>query len=437
MIEEIPSGWKKEQLGKACLKTIQKDPRNNPDAAFMYIDVSSVSNQSFSIVETKSIMGKEAPSRARKLVRKNDVIFATVRPTLKRIAKVPPKHDGQICSTGFCVLRADNNQLDPDFLYFNLLTDKISDKVEGLQKGATYPAISDSDLFGQQIFLPPLPEQRAISCVLRAVQQAREARLREIALERERKAALMEHLFRHGTRGEATKQTDIGEMPESWVLAAIDELKAPIKGSLVAGPFGSNIGKRFFVENGVPVIRGNNLTKGHKHFIDSGFVFITEEKAKELKSCISIHNDLIFTAAGTLGQIGIIPEKTNYKKYIISNKQIRLRVDESIVCPLYLFYWISTPTVQYLIKKENSGTSIPVLNLGVVKRLPVPIPTVDEQKEVIIIIQACDAKIAALEHEARLHDELFRAMLEELMTGRLRAGALAETARLEAKTIQT
>lgn len=229
----------------------------------------------------------------------------------------------------------------------------------------------------------------------------------------------MEHLFWHGTRGEATKQTEIGEMPESWRLTTIDELRAPFKGSLVAGPFGSNIGKRFFVETGVPVIRGNNLTKGDKRFIDGGFVFITNEKAEELKSCTSIPNDLIFTAAGTLGQIGIIPENSKYKKYIISNKQIRLRVNELIVNPLYLFYWISTSMIQYLIKKENSGTSIPVLNLGVVRRLPVHLPGIYEQKEIITFIQACDSKISALDHEARLHDELFKAMLEELMSGKL------------------
>ena len=72
--------------------------------------------------------------------------------------------------------------------------------------------------------LPPLPEQRAIARALRAVQGAREARLREVALERERKAALMEHLFTHGTRGEATKMTEIGEMPESWKIIKFGDI---------------------------------------------------------------------------------------------------------------------------------------------------------------------------------------------------------------------
>ena len=73
--------------------------------------------------------------------------------------------------------------------------------------------------------LPPLPEQRAIAHILRAVQAAREARQREVSLERERKAALMAHLFTHGTRGEPTKQTPIGEMPASWEVVHFGEIR--------------------------------------------------------------------------------------------------------------------------------------------------------------------------------------------------------------------
>src|SRR5438046_814921 len=72
--------------------------------------------------------------------------------------------------------------------------------------------------------VPPLPEQRAIAHTLRTIQQAREARQRELVLERERKAALMQHLFTHGTRGEPTKQTEIGEMPESWRVMRLAEV---------------------------------------------------------------------------------------------------------------------------------------------------------------------------------------------------------------------
>ena len=71
---------------------------------------------------------------------------------------------------------------------------------------------------------------------------------------------------------------------------------------------------------------------------------------------------------------------------------------------------------------------MPNLNTKILVGLPILLPPLDEQQKISSTLRACDAKIAALEHEAHLHDELFRAMLEELMTGRLRAGALAETA---------
>ena len=74
------------------------------------------------------------------------------------------------------------------------------------------------------ISLPPLPEQRAIAHVLQTVQNSTQAKRKELELERERKAALMQDLFTHGTRGEPTKQTEIGEMPESWLVLKLGKM---------------------------------------------------------------------------------------------------------------------------------------------------------------------------------------------------------------------
>ncbi|MBN1236376.1 MAG: restriction endonuclease subunit S [Methanotrichaceae archaeon] len=123
----------------------------------------------------------------------------------------------------FKVLIKPEIEVDKFFLYYYLL--KITTNIEDLTYGlAALVHVRKKDLENVSLYLPPLPEQRAIARALRAVQGAREARLREAALERERKAALMEHLFTHGTRGEATKMTEIGEMPESWKVVQLDSL---------------------------------------------------------------------------------------------------------------------------------------------------------------------------------------------------------------------
>ena len=114
-------------------------------------------------------------------------------------------------------LRLIRSDVEPQFImYWMYAAIKLLGLYEGEGNKTTIPNLSKARLSRFLVPLPPLPEQRAIARALRAVQAAREARLHEAKLERERKAALMEHLFRHGTRGEATKQTEIGEMPESW-----------------------------------------------------------------------------------------------------------------------------------------------------------------------------------------------------------------------------
>src|SRR5690606_16248756 len=118
-----------------------------------------------------------------------------------------------VLSNHMTLLRFDSNcGVDPEFIakYFYLLW--INNYFQRVRRQHVNQAsISLERLRDLEIPLPPLPEQRAIARALRAVQGAREARLRELVLERERKAALMEHLFTHGTRGEATKMTEIGE----------------------------------------------------------------------------------------------------------------------------------------------------------------------------------------------------------------------------------
>lgn len=165
------------------------------------------------------------------------------------------------------------------------------------------------------------------------------------------------------------------------------------KKSLISGPFGSDISAKFFVDEGVPVIRGNNLSTGFVKFIDNGFAYITEEKADELNA-FAICDDIIFTAVGTLGQVGIIPEESKYKKYTISNKQIRVRLDTSKLNPLFAFYWFTSPWMVDSIKARNVGSTVPLINLSIVRSLPVRIPEkINDQTSIVKVLSDLDTKI--------------------------------------------
>lgn len=172
----------------------------------------------------------------------------------------------------------------------------------------------------------------------------------------------------------------------------LGDLAAPGR-SLISGPFGSDIGQRFFKDKGVPVIRGNNLTTNFKKFNDEGFVFVTEEKANELKAD-AIAGDILFTAAGTIGQVGQIPTNAKYSRYVISNKQIRFRVDKEKADPDFIFYWLASPWIFNAICNRNTGSTVPLINLGIIKSLPVLLPNrLDDQKNISRFLSTIDKKI--------------------------------------------
>lgn len=157
-----------KKLGNTLIKTEAINPLKKPDVFFQYIDVSSVSNKTFSINETSTIMGKNAPSRAKKLIKEGDVIFATVRPTLKRIAIIPKEFNNEVCSTGYCVLRPSDIILTDWIFYFLQTTDFLT-AMERSQRGASYPAVTDGDIKEQNILCPSISEQQQIVSKLDAL----------------------------------------------------------------------------------------------------------------------------------------------------------------------------------------------------------------------------------------------------------------------------
>jgi len=198
-----------------------------------------------------------------------------------------------------------------------------------------------------------------------------------------------------------------------WPKVSVAEIAAPNCKAIVSGPFGSNIGRRFFVDDGVPVIRGNNLTLGQKKFVDDGFVFITEEKAYELRNCEALPGDIVFTAAGTLGQVGLIPKHSRFARYIISNKQLRVRFDPVRTKPDYLYYWFSAPAMREHIANQNRGSSVPLITLGTLRALEVTLPPLVIQRRIAAILSAYDDLIENNMRRIAILEEMARRIYEE------------------------
>ena len=136
------------------------------DGIFRYVDLSSVSRDNNSIMETVVINKYNAPSRAQKIISDGDVIFGTTRPLLRRFCIIPKEYDNQICSTRFCVLRPNKEITLTNYIYYYIGTQRFYSYVEQKQKGTSYPAISDNNVRSFKIPIPSMTEQQRIVNIL-------------------------------------------------------------------------------------------------------------------------------------------------------------------------------------------------------------------------------------------------------------------------------
>lgn len=187
-IGPMPENWSVGYLGSLCVPTHQLRPSMDPHRQIRYVDVSSVSRITCKVESTTIHKFHDAPSRARKEIISGDVIFATVRPTLLRAARIGKNLDGEVCSTAFCVLRDKNSSLNGRFIFQLVRRVEFVTRLERIEAGASYPAVNDRKIKNQLVPIPPDDEQHEITAILEAID-------RKIDLH-QRKGTVLDEIFK-------------------------------------------------------------------------------------------------------------------------------------------------------------------------------------------------------------------------------------------------
>lgn len=187
--------WKQVELKEiAYINKESLSSNTNSNYEFCYYDISSVENGNVKI-QKDLIKFLDAPSRARRVFRKNDILMSTVRPNLKGFAFIDFEVNDAICSTGFAVITAEEVATNK-FIYYNLFSKGIETQIEKLIVGSNYPAINTSDVGNLKIYYPldHNERQQIVDIIYCADKELKLLQL-ELKFLKEQKQALMQQLL--------------------------------------------------------------------------------------------------------------------------------------------------------------------------------------------------------------------------------------------------
>lgn len=326
----------------------------------------------------------------------NQFIYSKLFAWEGALSVVQPEHHGLFVSQEFPTFDVDTDLALPDYLRILTTWPALWDRVRLGESGmgGRRKRVHPDRLLSVVIPLPKLEDQRRIVDLVDAIDSQTKRAETALALAVTLRGALADHLVQ-------------------GVSAPLRKLKElAVERGLIGGPFGSSLGSKDYLEIGVPIIRGANLSNGR--FVGGEFAYVSSEKSAELARNTAVPGDLIATQRGTLGQVALVPDEP-FATYIISQSQMRLRPDPTLATTEYLYVALSTSRLRREIERRKIATANPHINLGIFGDLEVPVPSLEEQQEIVENVLTVEAVVEGLESHVRATSQAREAIVTDLL----------------------
>lgn len=161
-------GWRKFRLGDGCITNANSYTPKEKWKFVNYLDTGNITDNKIDAIQYIDIGNEKLPSRARRKVQENSIIYSTVRPKQRHFGVIKNHPDNFLVSTGFVVIDVNESILDADFLYYLLTQNKVVEKLHIIaeQSVSTYPSIKPSDIENLEISIPDIVVQKQIASIL-------------------------------------------------------------------------------------------------------------------------------------------------------------------------------------------------------------------------------------------------------------------------------
>lgn len=394
----IPQGYKQTPVGiipedwdvKRLDSQVYIDRENiTADYATEYIDYVSLSDVNMGKTYPNKIKLSDAPSRARRIARKGNILFSTVRPNLKNFAKV--ERDYIIASTGFSVL--EEKEININFLLSFLYSHYAEKQYFALTVGSNYPALNSEDVKGIKLPIPPLAEQEKIADCLTAWDKAIEKITALIEVKKQYKKGLMQQLLTGKKRldgfTEEWKEVRLGE-----VLKERNECNKCNKGHLKVLT-SSRMGLFYQEDYFNKLVASKSLDK-YKLIKTGDFTFRSMSD-----DGLFVFNRLDFEESGIVSPA--------YSVFYCVN-----------VSSDFLYYYINNNYFNKYLKKATQGGTRLALKFNSLKKINIYLPSIKEQTAIAEILSAADREISLLEKKKAHLETQKRGLMRVLLTGKKR-----------------
>lgn len=412
---DLPEGWSVATIADIALKGDQRTPDLSEE--FMYVDIGSIDRDLKIIATPQTLIGKDAPSRARKVINSGDVLVSLTRPNLNAVAIVTEKFDKQIASTGFEVIKP--HMVDSRYTFGLTRSKHFIDAISGAVQGALYPAAKSSDVQGYVFPLPPLAEQKVIADKLDTLL----AQVDNTKARLERIPKILKS-FRLSVLAAAVS----GKLTEEWREDHGLPLPKEIKlGKIVSeGPQNGLYKSQSFYGQGIRIIRIDGFYDGE--IVDwNNIKRLTLDESEYSKWKLEVGDILVnrVNSVEYLGKSAIVRELP--EPAVFESNIMKFRVNPDLAIPEYIVKFLcSTTGLVQLRQNAKLAVNQASINQQDVQNCIVYLPELIEQTEIVRRVEELFAYADRIEQAAQAAQSRVNHLTQSILAKAFRGELTAE-----------